>query len=261
MLLSVIEHNKQPVSGLRAPARMIGDEREPTPLGLWGWGLENRSGMLRILTIDEVSLAVMPHGKARVTPKGIRFKRACYECDTANREEWFSEARQGEWDVDVSFDLRAKEVLYLRSKALPHGFERCRLLPGSLSDTGKSHAEADQLDHAQKRLLANTSDKRQEQRIETDIMINRIVKDASDAAAAARDPSLSKAAQLSSIRANRAHEKLLRRTEEAVDLTPIQRPKSKASLQDEDEQATSDQMSYEDQSLEFLKQLKKGSPT
>jgi hypothetical protein len=258
LLLSVIEHNNHPVSGLRAPPGMITEEREPTPVELWKWGTENRSGALRHLTIDEVALAVMPHGKARVTSKGIRFKKAYYECDTAIREEWFSEARNDEWNVDVSFDLRAKEVLYLRNEKLRQGYEVCRLLPGSLNDTGKSHYEADELDHAQKVLLAATADKRQEERIETDIMIERIVKKASDAAMAVKDASRSKSEQLSSIRENSAHEKSARRREEAVDLTPIQRPQSGASQESEDDNAASDQMSYEDQSLEFLERLKTG---
>ncbi|MHC2467422.1 hypothetical protein [Bradyrhizobium embrapense] len=258
LLLSVIEHNNHPVSGLRAPPGMITEGREPTPVELYKWGIENRSGALRHLTIDEVALAVMPRGKARVTAKGIRFKKAYYECDTAHREEWFSEARKAEWNVDVSFDLRAKEVLYLRSEKLRQGYEICRLLPGSSRDAGKSHYEADELDHAQKALLAATADKRQAARIETDIMIERIVKKASDAAMAVKDASRSMSEQLSSIRENSADEKSARRREEAVDLTPILRPKSEASQESKDDDAASEQLSYEDQSLEFLEQLKPG---
>lgn len=259
LLYSVIEHNNHPVRGLRAPPGMITERREPTIVELWKWGIANRSGTPRHLTIDEVALAVMPRGKARVTPKGIRFKKAYYECDTAIREEWFSEARNGEWNVDVSFDLRAKEVLYLQSEKLRQGFEICRLLPGSINDTGKSHYEADELDHAQKVLLAATADKRQEERIEADIMIERIVKKATDAAMAAKDASRSKSEQLSSIRENSAHQKSARRREEALDLTPILSPQSEVSQESEDEDGASDQMSYEDQSLEFLEQLKPGS--
>ena len=49
VILSILEHNREPVSGLRIPAGMITDGRGPTPLGLWEWGIPNRSGALRLL--------------------------------------------------------------------------------------------------------------------------------------------------------------------------------------------------------------------
>ncbi len=260
VILSVIEHNSEPVSGLRAPAGMITDGREPVPLELWKWGIENRSGAPRLLTIDEVSLAVMPHDTARVTPKGISFKGAHYECPTARDEDWFSLARgRPGWEVEVSYDPRKKEVLYVRDESLSRGFEACTLVPGYQDCAGKSYFETEELERAQKILVAATADKRQEKRIETDIEMKRIIKGAEKEAEMIKESSLPKSERLSSIRENRTREREARRRDEAIDLTPIQAPLSELNRSIENDQPTPDQISYEAQSLEFLKKLKRES--
>jgi hypothetical protein len=197
---------------------MITDGFGPTPLELWDWGIPCRSGALRLLTIDEVSLEVMPRDTALITPKGIRFKNAYYKCDTATREDWFSLARRrSSRKIEVSYDLRKKEVLYIRDGSLPQGFEACTLLPEYLDCAGKSHAETEELARAQKIQQAATADRRQERRIETKLQIKEIIKGAEKRAETMKGSSLSKSERLS-IRKNRAKEKAARRRDEAIDL-------------------------------------------
>ena len=200
----------------------------------------------------------MPHDMALVTPKGIRFKGAHYTCATATREDWFSLARRRPgWKVEVSYDPRRKEVLYLRDGSLPRGFEACTLLPEYLDCVGKSHFETEELARDQKIQVAATADRRQERQIETDIAIKQIIKKAEKDAEMIKDSSLSKAERLS-IRENRTKERAARRRDEAIDLTSSPNPPSELQSPD-NEATTSDQVSYEAQSLEFLKQLKRES--
>jgi hypothetical protein len=115
------------------------------------------------------------------------------------------------------------------------------------------------LARAQKIQVAATADKRQEKRIARDLKMNEIVEKAEREAEALKFPILSKTKRLSSIRENHARERSARRREEAIDLTPYQSPLSSPAKPSENEATTSDKIPYEDQSLEFLKHLKRES--
>lgn len=253
VILSVLEHNSKPVSGYRTPAAMTTDRRIPVCLELWNWGIENRSGVLRHVPVHEVALAVMPQDKARVTPSGIKFKGAYYECATAMKEEWFSLARhKSSWEVDVSYDLRMREVLYLRDESLPRGFEACTLLPSYADCVGKTHFEAEEIARAEKVQLAATADLRQEKRIERHMRMRQIVSNATAEADLVRDPRLSKAQRLSSIKENHATEKAVQRRREAHEFASKLSPVT--NVQPAGGQMSSSESSYEAQLLAYLKQ-------
>ncbi|WP_128943897.1 Mu transposase C-terminal domain-containing protein [Bradyrhizobium zhanjiangense] len=260
VIYAVLEHNSEPVSGFRMPAGMIADGLNPIPLEIWSWGIENRSGSLRHLPVEEVALAVMPQDTARVTPKGIKFKNAFYECETARREDWFSLARRprSTWQVDVSYDLRLKQILYLRDARLPRGFEVCTLLPGYEDCVGKTHFEAEELALVQKVQLAAGADRRQEQRIQRDILMREIVGKATKEQELHNDPSISKAKRLSSINDNHAREKAAQRRREANDFaSKLSAPVETPHVENE---TLSSPSSYEAELLAYLKQNDPESP-
>jgi len=219
VIYAVCEHNFTPIRGIRLPADMVTDGLSAAPIDLWQWGIANRSGSLKALTVEEVELNVMPPEDARVTAAGIHFKGCYYSCDTALREEWFAKARRQEWPVKVSFDPRNMDNVYLRDPKLPHGFEACRLLDRSHIYSGKSLFEIEELELAKKKTEAAGENDRQAKRILFDQQMAQIEKKAKKATKAVADPDTPKSKRVAGIRDNRADEKEIQRGAEQFDLT------------------------------------------
>ncbi len=218
---AVLEHNQEPVDGIEAPTEMTTEGLDQTPINRWNWGIPRNSGSLSELSLDEIALAVMPLDKARVTEKGIRFKGGYYTCDLAERDEWFHKARSnGEWPVDVSYDPRSLEKLYIWQKQLATGYEACKLLRSSLDRHGMSLSEVEEKGLAARRLEASGDAIRLAKRVRTDAAMEQIEKAAKAEAKALDDPNASNASRLSGIRENRAEEKQRQRSFEKFDLAP-----------------------------------------
>jgi len=125
----ILTHNNtNSMKNYKRDELMINDNVSPVPIELWNWGIVNRSGRLRTFPEEIIKLNLMPKDKATVTEKGIRYKKMFYSCDHAIQELWFEMARnKGYWKVDISYDPRNMDFIYLRS-ADGRGFEKCRLL-------------------------------------------------------------------------------------------------------------------------------------
>lgn len=217
VVLAVIEHNNEPIRGYVPPAGMIVEGIPPTPVELWNWGIRNRSGALKCITVENMMLNVMPMEQADITPHGIRFRGAHYSSPTALREDWFALARRKPWKVDVSFDPRDMGTVYLRnvrSKDCPKGYEACSLFPQSVKFQGKSIFEAEELGEQNKINIAVGEADRQAKRVERDDKMKEIESNAKKAKKALGPDTRSKAERTSDIRENRTDEKVAQRESE-----------------------------------------------
>lgn len=217
LILAVLEHNFTPIRDKNLPADMVTDGLSATPLDLWQWGIINRSGCLKALTIEEVALNVMPTDKARVTGKGIYFKGSYYSCDTAVRDEWYSKARQAGWSVTVSYDPRSMDIVYLRDTKLPRGFEICKLLEKSYANYGKSLFEMEELALAKKRNEAASEIDRQSKRTLIREKMAEIESTAKRNTNEVNDSNVPKSKITSDIRASKAQEKETQREAEVFE--------------------------------------------
>ncbi len=217
VVLAVIEHNIEPIKGYIPPARMIVEGMEPTPVDLWNWGISNRSGALKRISVEETMLNVMPMEQAKITPHGIFFRGAYYDSPTALNEDWFALARRKPWKVDVSFDPRDMGTVYLRNvsgKDCPKGYEACTLRPRSVEFQGKSIFEVEELGEQNKVNIAVGEDDRQAKRIVCDDKMADIEGKARKELKALGPDTRSKAERTSGIRESRTDEKVAQRESE-----------------------------------------------
>ncbi len=219
VILAVLEHNEETIEGLKLPAEMITEGLTACPLDLWEWGIQNRSGKLRRLTLDNVRLNVMPRDTARVTAKGINFKKAYYSCDTAIHEEWFAKARKETWTIDVSYDPRNLGILYAHDPKMEKGFEVCRLLDSSSDLLGVSLFEEEELDLDKKRIEVEKEDGKQAKRLLKDKRTEEIVSKATKETKAVRNPNATKSERTANIGTHKADEKSLQRKVETFYLS------------------------------------------
>lgn len=129
----VLHHNNHHwLKNYNQDEMMIEDEVSLIPRELWNWGIKNRSGKLRSYSEDIVKLHLLPTANARVTYKGIEFKKMRFSSETALKENWFGDAREKSWQIPICYDPRDMSHIYLPS------------------EDGKSYEVATLLDHYKK---------------------------------------------------------------------------------------------------------------
>jgi len=97
-----------------------------TPIALWNWGIQNRSGALRTLPPAQVKAALLPKGTAYLTRRGISFKGYYYTCETAVEQQWFVGADGVRQAVPCHYDPRNGSRIYISHEA--SGFEQCEII-------------------------------------------------------------------------------------------------------------------------------------
>jgi len=196
----------------------IKDDVNPIPIDLWNWGIANRSGRLRTFPENIIKLNLMPRDYAMVTEKGIRYKKMHYSCEKAMQEMWFERARnKGYWKVDISYDPRDMNYIYLRT---PEGrdYEQCRLL----NKNRYGDKTFDEIEY----LLAYEQlekEKRTGQTMQSNIDliadIEAIVEVGEKMTLEQKDITLSKAGRVKGIKQHRKNEKMEMRKKHSFDLS------------------------------------------
>jgi hypothetical protein len=258
VILAVVEHNHDPITNLKVPAGMITDGLTASPIDLWRWGIEKRSGALRKAALDDVAINVMPRVDARVTPKGIRFKGGFYTCSVAEKGRWFRTARvEKEWTVRVAYDPRDLAKIYLLDAGTDRGFDVCELLDPYEELKGKTVAEYEEKERAAKIVLAARADDRQARHIATDIKMKQIETEARKMTEAVREVHQPKSRRLADIKQNKSEEKEFQRGEEVIDLS-IAEPPSVPDPTDviRAEEPAEDPHAFERNALAKLRRLK-----
>lgn len=143
VLESVIEHNNLPIRDYELDVELVNAGVLPTPNQLWTWNLENRtSGVLRVKDDALLNFAVLPSSKARVTQSGLHFKGRRYTCDYVTAKKWqTTAARNGSWKVEVSYDPRNLDEIYLHVKHDRQEYKVCSLLTKDPLQKGLSMQE------------------------------------------------------------------------------------------------------------------------
>lgn len=218
MIKSCLHHNNSWLNEYKREDNMIEDDIEPIPLKLWNWGIKNRAGLLRSVTEDIVKLNLMPKKSAVISERGIRLNGLLYASESAIKERLFEKARMnGSWKVDVSYDPRNINHIYIR-KDNGKSFEKCYLLDGQDVHKNKSVEELVYLQEYDKLQKQIKEDGQLQTKIDLVSEIEDIVLQAEKLTKEHQDSSESKNQKLKGIRKNRQIEKLLNRENEAFEL-------------------------------------------
>ncbi|MBE2911506.1 Mu transposase C-terminal domain-containing protein [Anoxybacillus flavithermus] len=192
---------------------MIQDEVPLIPRELWKWGIKNRSGKLRSYSEDIVKLNLLPRAKARVTYKGIEFKKMRYSSERALKEGWFGEARQKSWQIPICYDPRNMSHIYLPSED-GRSYEVATLLDHQKKYHGKTIEEVEYLFAYETLKHQEYSHEEIQQKVDLASDIEHIVQKAKKLVDQEK-VEMSNAQKVKGIRWNRSMEKEARRKEEA----------------------------------------------
>ncbi|MFZ5969411.1 MAG: Mu transposase C-terminal domain-containing protein [Bacillota bacterium] len=215
IIKAVLFHNNAHVmKSYKKDEFMIHDDIVPISAELWKWGLCNRTGRLRQFSEDILRLNLMPMDQATVTYRGIRYNNQMYGCDLALQEEWYTKARNsGSWNVDISYDPRNMDNIYIR---LERGkkFEPCYQLEQMGNLRGASSYEIEAIIEDQKKQFILYEDKELQERAHLYAFIDDVNKKAEEQFKES-EINQSNASRLKDIHLNTAVEKAIQDAKEA----------------------------------------------
>lgn len=220
IIKTILYHNNHHwMKGYDYHEMMASKDVEAIPTKLWEWGVQNRSGKLRIFPEEIVKLNLLPKDKATVTYRGIRFKKMFYTCDSAMKEYWFVTARdKGSWKIDISYDPRNMNFIYIRNNDYS-SYETAFLLESKDQYANKTLDEIQYL-HDQQELNEKLHEHKElEKKINLFEDIETIVEEAiSQTDNAISYDSTSQRQKLKNIRENRKEEVAMIKNEESVSI-------------------------------------------
>lgn len=117
LIIELILHNNR-ARRLRTqvpPDYPLAQDRDPTPLDVWEWGMRNRVGVGRTMDRRRIRVNLLPSEEASATPQGIQLFGLHYDSATGNEEGWFLRGTgRASVRVDVAYDPRDMSRVFLR---------------------------------------------------------------------------------------------------------------------------------------------------
>lgn len=141
MLELIIKHNRTVRRGYQFSLRELDEKLIPTPINVWNRDIVRRSGALTRYSYEHVRFQLLPREKATVTAYGVLFKKCFYTSDEFIKRGTFVNARASRFSVEVAFDHRLADNIYVidpRGDAEP---TLCNLTSRSAVHRGRSFAE------------------------------------------------------------------------------------------------------------------------
>ncbi|MDN0075417.1 Mu transposase C-terminal domain-containing protein [Crenobacter sp. SG2303] len=146
ILQSIIRFNRSPRENYIWPAENVMNGLQPIPLDIWHLEIRRRAGALARIPEMQVRFALLPKMKATVTREGIRLGACYYSCPEALQRGWMVAANRGEFPVDVTYDRRQVDTIYVHDKQHANQFFVATLLDRCSDYRGLSFMEVEAIE-------------------------------------------------------------------------------------------------------------------
>lgn len=207
LILCILTHNSQVAADRIPPAQMVAAGIPITPLNLWRWGSQNRPGSLRASSADKVALCTLPRETGAITRRGLEFKGRFYHFPHAIEHEWFSGSNKDQGKIDVAYDPRNVDNVYVIDARLPNGYQIASEIERVESRAGVSLVEMNQISTLNRVNNAKEEKRAQIRRIDKMNRLEEINSNATDATKAALEAASMKAPDISKMRETRGAER------------------------------------------------------
>ena len=133
MIEFILAYNNTVLQSFSMSIDMIDNQIVPTPANIWNYGSKMKLLFTSSIPKEKMMLTLMPKDKASVQRGGICFERLYYSCKTGISENWFLRVSNGPKKVDIAYDPRNLNKIYIYDKKTMR-FETCYMLPKSFKD-------------------------------------------------------------------------------------------------------------------------------
>lgn len=217
IIMLILQHNHKIIDKYPMEKEMITDGIVPTPINLWNWGIQNRKGRLRTVDRNVFRLNVLPRGRATISRAGIKFKNLLYGSKKAIEEQWYAKLKNKR--IDIVYDPRHLGKIYIPND---NGvdYETCLLLEPSQQYKSDFLEDVIFQHQLQNELMEQERNSQVQLRINTETMMEQIIKKAEQKKKKSQNQLTSKKEKVASIRNNKMIEKAINREIEKFDLWP-----------------------------------------
>ncbi|WP_432734475.1 transposase [Maridesulfovibrio sp. FT414] len=207
ILSSILYHNKFHL--LRKYDRDVDmpADLEMTPLSLWNWGIQNRTGRLRVASEEALRISLLPRAKAALSELGISVFGVYYTSSEIMKSGWLHRSKDVRRPVGLyaAYDPASADHIYLFPYKGKNDYWVCTLTDRSREFQGSSFWDVWQVKDAQKRSNAKTKLKAEEQKRLHEEFVAKTIKEAERKSP---DTShMSNAERIRGIQGNKAQEK------------------------------------------------------
>ncbi|MEQ1528505.1 MAG: transposase [Methylococcales bacterium] len=188
-----------------------------TPLSLWNWGLQNRTGKLRSASVDAITVALLPRIKATLSELGISVFGVFYTCREIVEKGWLHRSKEisRPQNLKAAYDPRSADHIYLFPNSNSSEYWLCTLTQKSREFSGCSFWDVWQIKSEQKKALARNDLVSKARHRELDQKIEQIIKRAENEMPDTR--SIPNAQRIKGIDKNRIQAKQDERKKKVID--------------------------------------------
>ncbi|TRW94405.1 transposase family protein [Candidatus Methylobacter oryzae] len=194
-----------------------------TPLSLWNWGLQHRTGRLRVVSEDALRVSLFPRTKGTLSELGLCTFGIYYTSQEMVKQGWLHRGKEVSRpeSFEVAYDPAVADVIYLFPRKNSAEYWLCGLTERSREFRGCSFWDVWQTTAKQKTAMAESRLVSDQKRRELENFIESKIKLAQSQSA--ETDGLSNAERISAIRNNRQEAK----KQERQRTTHISKPNTK----------------------------------
>ena len=195
-----------------------------TPLSLWNWGIQNRTGRLRTASEEAIRISLMPRTKATVSELGVSVFGVHYTSREIIERGWLHRGKGVRRPVGLqaAYDPSSADTIYLFPSQNSGEYWQCNLAQRSREFAGASFWDVWRIKDKQKKVTAQSRLEMETQKRKHERFIADKIKDAEERAP--DTDGISNARRIGSVRANKEQEK--RRERSPLISKPSQRDTS-----------------------------------
>ena len=151
-----------------------------TPMSLWQWGIQHRTGRLRVVAEDALRISLLPRIKATFSELGVCIFGLYYTSQEILREGWLHRSKDvvRPETMDAAYDPRVADYIYLFPKSDSTKYWVCNLTQRSRQFAGCSFWDVWQVTEQQKKAIAHSKQEAERKKRELETLIDQKIKSA-----------------------------------------------------------------------------------
>jgi len=207
ILSSILMHNRFHVLEKYDREPDMPADFEMTPLSLWNWGIQHRTGRLRVASEEAIRISLLPRTKATVSELGISVFGVYYTSQEVLEQGWLHRSKEVRrpQGLHAAYDPASADTIYLFPNLNGSEYWPCRLTQRSREFAGASFWDVWQIKDAQKKTIAKAKLREDEEKRKHERLVQDTIAKAHQRAP--RTDGLSNAERVRGIRKNRENEK------------------------------------------------------
>lgn len=180
MLLSIRYHNTFHVMKKYDRSIDMPADLPMTPIALWNWGLQHRTGRLRSVPVDALRVSLFPRVRATLSELGLSVFGVYYTSKEILKRGWMHRGKNVTRpdSLEVAYDPAIADVVYLIPNKSSTEYWVCNLADRSREFIGSSFWDVWQIKNEQKTAIASAQLTAEQKKRQLDEQIEATIKKA-----------------------------------------------------------------------------------